>query len=68
MGHILDLVITRSDNSPVHSLSVYELGISDHRAVIFKLIDSRPGPLRKTIHTYKLRTEDQNRLKCDLNE
>ena len=51
MGHILDLVITKSDNSPVHSLSVYDLGISDHRAVIFKVIDSRPGPPRKTVQT-----------------
>ena len=69
MGHTFDLVITKSDNSHVHFLSVYDLGISDHRAVIFKyLIDSRPGPPRKTVHTHKLRTVDRNRLKCDLTE
>ena len=60
--------MTKSDNSPVHSLSVHDLGISDHCAVIFKLIDSRPGPPRKTVHTHKPRTVDRNRLKCDLNE
>ena len=31
MGHILDLVMTRSDNSPVHSLSVYDLGKLTHQ-------------------------------------
>ena len=36
--------------------------------MIFKLIDSRPGPPRKTVHTHKLWTVDQNRLKCDQTE
>ena len=40
----------------------------DHRAVIFKLIYSRPGPPRKKVHTCKLSTVDQNKLKCDMTE
>jgi hypothetical protein len=64
-GHILDLVISRNEDSIVQSTSVSSL-LSDHHAVHCSLSFQKPPLPRKTIHFRKYKAIDQKQFKEDI--
>ena len=65
-GHILDLVITRSEDSIVRKIWIRDPAISDHRAIHCKLNLWKPVYAKKMVHPQKLRSIDLNCFSEDI--
>ena len=65
-GHILDLVITKSENCTVENVSVLDLDDSDHFWVYFDLPVKKPLPLRKEIFYRKYKSIDKSEFCQDI--
>ena len=65
-NHILDLVITRSQEDIIDNIHVSNPGISDHLAVSFKLAVKKPDFERKVIQFRKLKSIDHNAFQADI--
>ena len=49
-GNTLDLVFTRVDDNLINNLEIFSPSISDHEAVIFDVLLSKPKSVAKVIH------------------
>lgn len=66
-GHTLDLVITNS--LPVHHLSVYDLGVSDHKTIYMEfLFQSSSMKPKRQISFRNLKTINSELFAADLND
>ena len=66
-GHVLDLVITRTNDSLLHELEVHPSAISDHFPITFHLPWKRPSAPRKELHLRKYKDIDINVFSEDIN-
>ncbi len=66
-GHTLDLIITRSDESIVSNIDIYNPLISDHDAVLFNLAIEKPKPVTKNIQYRSLKKIDYSNFCDDIN-
>ena len=64
-GHILDLVITRTDDETINETAVTDPLISDHSAIILTLHTSRPPRPKKTVTFRRFRKLDCDAFKTD---
>ena len=51
-NHILDVIITRTDDCPVHELAVTDSLISDHKSILLSLNTQKP-PIPKKVISYR---------------
>ena len=65
-GHTLDLVITRTDDTVIHSVTTHHDLPSDHCAVACSLLVKRPAPLRQEVSFRRLRKLDVEEFKADI--
>ena len=65
-GHILDLVLTRSNADTIRTISVTDQALSDHSSITFTLHTSRsPRPV-KTVSFHSFKSLDKEVFKADL--
>ena len=65
-GHCLDAVISRRDSITVNDIRTFYAGFSDHYAILFKIKDNKPVPVRKTITYRNIRAINMVQLKEDV--
>lgn len=65
-GHILDLVITRSEENIVNNVNVFDPVISDHSAIQLQLTLRKPQFMKKTLTFRNLRSLNCDALKTDI--
>ena len=63
-GHTLDLAITRSNDTFLSGISIFDPVISDHSAVKINLLLQKPQFRKETSNYRKLRSIDYDAL-CD---
>jgi exonuclease III len=67
-GHTLDLLITRTNEQPIHHVSVINDLLSDHFSVFCCLKVERPGVVKKQVTYRKLKSIDLTSFKDDLQQ
>ena len=67
-NHVLDLIITRSDENSVNNVTVHDPVLSDHYAVHCMLPVNKPLLQSKKISYRKLRTIDADSLRQDIKD
>ncbi len=67
-GHTLDLLITRSSDSVLHSVPVVDTMLSDHWSILFKVCIRRPTPVLKHVTFRKTKSIDIDSLKQDISQ
>jgi exonuclease III len=67
-GHTLDLVLSRCDESVVHTVTVHDVSISDHSTVMCKLNFERPSFLKKQVTSRKIKAININSLVDDIEQ
>jgi hypothetical protein len=67
-GHLLDLLITRANETPVYDIVVQGSTFSDHFPVTFKLPWKKPAAPQKTVTYRKLKDMDVDAFSSDLRE
>ena len=65
-GHMLDLLITRSEEAVVQSIQSYAPDIFDHTPLTFSIQTWRPPPEKKLLSFRKIRDIDMDKFKSDI--
>ena len=67
-NHVLDLIITKSEERFISNLSIHDPIVSDHFAVHCNLAIDKPPNLKNVVTYRKLRSVDSVNLKKDISE